>query len=81
MASSARGPIPHLCDGETSPGVLCSDLESSVQERCRPVGECPEKGHKNDPMDATSLPCGQAKRAGADQHEEEKVPGRPESGL
>jgi len=35
-----------LCAGEASPGVLYSDVESSVQERHRPVGEHPEEGHK-----------------------------------
>ena len=31
------------CSGETSPGVLHPDLESSVQERHRPVGGGPQK--------------------------------------
>jgi len=42
---------------------------------------CPEKGHKNDPRDATPLLQGQAERAGAVQPGEKKVPGRPESSL
>ena len=32
----------------TSPGVLHPDMESSVQERCGPVGAHPEGCHKND---------------------------------
>ena len=40
-------PLDHI--GEASPGVLHSDVESSVQERHGPVGMHPEKGHKNDP--------------------------------
>ena len=46
-------PAPLLCAGETSPGVLHPDLESSVQKRHRPVGACPEDGHKNDLRDGT----------------------------
>ena len=33
---------------ETSPGVLHLDVESSVQERCGPVGAHPEGGHKSE---------------------------------
>ena len=44
-------PAPLLCAGETSPGVLRSDVESSVQETCGPVGARPEEGHRNDPKD------------------------------
>jgi len=47
-------PAPLLCSGETSPGVLHSDVESSVQERCRPVGVHPEGSHKNDAQHGTS---------------------------
>ena len=43
-------PAPLLCAGEASPGVLCSDVVSSVQERHGPVGVCPEKGHRNYPQ-------------------------------
>ena len=35
------------CTGETSPGVLCPDVESSVQERCGPAGSHPGEDHKN----------------------------------
>jgi len=35
----------------TSPRVLHPDVESSVQERHRPVGVHPEEGHKNDPKE------------------------------
>ena len=48
-------PDPLLCTGEISPGVLCPDVESSVQERHGPVGVHPEEGHKNDPRDGTPL--------------------------
>ena len=33
------------CDGETSPGVLPPDVESSVQETHGSVGACTEEGH------------------------------------
>jgi len=46
---------PLLCTGEASPEVLHPDVESSVQERHRPVGAHPEEGHKNDPRDGTPL--------------------------
>jgi len=48
----SRGPLQP--PGETSPGVLHPDVESSVQERHRPVGVHPE-GHKHDPWNGTPL--------------------------
>jgi len=39
-------PAPLLCIGEASPRVLHPDVDLSVQERCGPVGVCPEVGHK-----------------------------------
>jgi len=41
-AGRVREVILPLCSapGEASPGVLCPDVEFSVQERCRPVGAC-----------------------------------------
>jgi len=42
-------PAPLLCTSEVSLEVLHADVESSVQERHRPVGVCLEEGHKNDP--------------------------------
>ena len=70
-----------LCAGETSPGVLCHDTGSSVQERQGPVRACPEEGHKNDPRDGTPPLQGQAERTGAVLPGEEKALGRPDSGL
>ena len=82
-ASRLRQMILHplVCIGEASPGVLCSDMESSVGERHGPVGIHPEESHKNDPRDGTPLLRGQAERRGAVQTGEGKAPGRPESGL
>jgi len=48
-------PTPLLCNGDTSPGVLHLDMESSVQQRCGPVGMHPQEGHRNDPRDGTTL--------------------------
>ena len=45
-----------LCSGETSPGVLYPDVESSVQERHGPAGACSEEGHKSNPSNGTA-PC------------------------
>ena len=56
-----------LCAGETSPGVLCPDVEPSARERHGLVGACPEESHKKDPGDGTPLLRGQAERAGAVQ--------------
>ena len=69
-------PAPLLCTGETSPGVLHPDVESSVQERHRTPGAYPVDSHKNDPRGGTPLLQGQAERAGAIQSGEEKAPGR-----
>ena len=44
-----------LCAGEVSPQVLHPDVESSVQERHRPVGACLEEGHGSNPRDGISL--------------------------
>ena len=57
-------PAPLLCAGESSLGVLCPNVESSVQERHGPVGACTEKGHKNDPRAGTPLLQGQESWAG-----------------
>ncbi|CAM9616305.1 unnamed protein product, partial [Bubo scandiacus] len=46
---------PLLCSGETQPGVPCSALESSAQERHGSVGVGPEEGHENDQRDGTPL--------------------------
>lgn len=58
-------PAPLLCAGVASAGVLCSELESSLQEGHRPIGVHPEDGHKNNPRDETLPLVGQAERAGA----------------
>ncbi|XP_052537264.1 protein THEMIS isoform X2 [Tympanuchus pallidicinctus] len=74
-------PASLLCSGETLPGVLHPDVESSVQERHRSVGVRPEEYHKNDPRDGTTLLRGQAERAGVVRQGEEKALERPENGL
>jgi len=61
-----------LCTGEASPELLHADVMSSVQERHRLVGVCPEEGQKNDPKDEIPLLQGQAERGGAVQHGEVK---------
>ena len=66
-------PAPLLCAGETSLGVLNLDVESSVQERHRPVGTHPEECHKNDPGDGIPFLQGQAEKAGAVQPGGEKA--------
>ena len=71
--------VLQLCAGEESPGVLCPDVESSAQERHRPVGVRLEEGHRSDPRDGT--PLLQAERAGAVHYGEEKAPGRPKCSL
>jgi len=40
-------------------------VESSVQERRRPIGARLEKGHNNDPRDGTPPLLGQAEKTGA----------------
>ena len=74
-------PAPLLCTGEASPGVLCPDEESSVQERHGPAGAYAGESHRNDPRDKTPLLQGQAKGAGTVQPGEEKALRRPESSL
>ena len=75
------GPALLLCAGEASPGVLHPDVESSVQERHKPVGACPEEGYKNNPRDGTPLLQVQDERAGAVQPVEEKALMLSDSGL
>lgn len=48
-------PAPLLYTGKASPGILCLEVEFSVQERHGPVGVHPEEGHRNDPRDGTPL--------------------------
>lgn len=42
----AKVKISRVC--EASPGILCPDVEFSVQERHGFVGACTEEGHRND---------------------------------
>ena len=56
-------------------------MESTVEERHRPVGVHPEEGYKNSLKDGTPLLQGQTERAGVVQPGEEKSPGRPDSSL
>ena len=51
VASRSREVILPLYTDETSPGVLCQDMEYPVQERHGPVGVRPEEGQRNDPRD------------------------------
>ena len=65
---------PSYTTHQASPGVLCPDGESSVQERYRPVGEHPEECHRDDVRDGTPLLWGQTERTEAVQPGQEKVP-------
>ena len=47
--------VPLLRSGDSPPGVLHPALEPSAQEKCEPVGESPEKGHKINQRDAMYL--------------------------
>ena len=53
VAVKGADPAPLLYTGEISPGILHSDANFSVQERCGPIGAHLEEGHKNDPRDGT----------------------------
>ena len=55
MTRRAGEVILPLYTGEASPGVLCPDVESSVQEGHGPVGAHPEASHRNDAKDGTPL--------------------------
>ena len=72
---------PLLSAGEASPGVVCPNMESSVQERHRPVGAYAEEGCKSDPMNGTPPFQGQAESTEAVQPGEEKALMLPDSGL
>lgn len=50
-----EGICPSALCCETSPGVLCPDVGSSVQERHGPAAVHPEEGHQNAPRDGTPL--------------------------
>ena len=55
---------PLLCAIGTSPGVFHLDMESSVQERHRCNGACPDEGDKNNPRGRIPPLCGKTERAG-----------------
>ena len=74
-------PAHLLRAGEASPWIVHPDVESSVQEKHRPVGVHPEEGHKNGPRDGTPLLQGQAEITGAFQPGEEKALRGPGIGL
>ena len=57
-------PASLLCAGETSPGVLCPDVESSIQEGHGPVRKRSKEGYKNDLRNGTLPTQGQAETAG-----------------
>ena len=59
------------CAGETSPGALRPDVESTVKKRYGPVRVHPDEGHKNRLRNGT-LPCGDRLRAGAVQMEKRR---------
>lgn len=79
-SSAASRAMEEICPSalccETSSGVLHLARECSAQERHRPVGVCPEDGHKNDPKNATP-PYKDRLRAGSVQHGEEEALGDP----
>ncbi|XP_046787780.1 uncharacterized protein LOC112531973 isoform X1 [Gallus gallus] len=67
--------------GKGAAPALRPGVESSLQERCGPVGVQHEEGHKNDRRNETPLLQGQAERAAAVPPGEEKAPGRAERNL
>jgi len=78
--SEGGDPAPLFCTSEASPGVPHPDVESSTQERHRPVGACPQEG-KNDLRDGTPSLREQTERAGAVQSGEEKALGSPDNNF
>ena len=69
-----RGSAPLPCAGETLPGALRPDVESTVKKRYGPVRVHPDEGHKNRLRNGT-LPCGDRLRAGAVQMEKRRLQG------
>lgn len=61
-------------------GVPHPDVESSTQDRHRPVGACPQEG-KNDLRDGTPSLREQTERAGDVQSGEEKALESPDSNF
>lgn len=66
VISRLRGgdPLPLLCPGEATSGVLSSILGSLAQERPETTGEGLEKGYKDVKETAASFLQGKTKRVG-----------------
>ena len=71
-----EGICPAVLHCETPPGALRPHVESSAQQKRRPVGTRPGEGHNNGLRGGTPF-YGDRLRAGAAQPREEKAPGRP----
>lgn len=68
---------PLFCSHEASFGVVCPDLGPPTQERCRAVGEDPEKDHEDDLRAEAPLLWRKVDRVRFAQHGEEKALERP----
>jgi len=52
---TAEKDVGVLVDGKLDMSPLCPDVETSVQERCGPIGVSSEEGHNSDTRDGTPL--------------------------